>query len=65
MMLFPEIKTPLYYTFNTNRVAFDSAGERKCAMILHKLGLATKFIDGENLHVRSNGNALNSLDFKI
>ena len=65
MIVFPEIKTPLYYTFNHNRSAFDSAGERKCAMILHTLGLVSTFIEGENLHVRSNGKALNSLDFKI
>ena len=64
-LLFPDQKAPLYYTFKGNLLRFDSASERKCAVILSHLGMIDNFVEWKNLHVRTNGRSLHSVDFKI
>jgi hypothetical protein len=51
--------------FDGKEVIFDSYGERIVGILLNYVGLVDRFDEGENLHVRTNGNKLNSIDFLV
>jgi len=54
-----------YYDFTDNFVRFDSNSERIIGILLNKYGLISEFKENENLHVRTNGKRLHSLDFLV
>tara|TARA_Y100000310_G_C20695365_1_gene825312 strand:+ start:2654 stop:4105 length:1452 start_codon:yes stop_codon:yes gene_type:complete len=63
--LFPERQAPFAYNFGNGERYFDSFPERVVGILLHQYNLADDFIEGENLHVRTNGSKQNSIDFLI
>ena len=70
--IFPERRAPFKYDFKydfdnneKNEKYFDSQPERIVAILLNHYGLADDFIEGENLHVLTNGKKQHSIDFLI
>ena len=63
--IFPERNAPFKYSFGNDEKHFDSYPERIVAILLNHYGLVDDFIEGKNLHVRTNGNKLNSIDFLV
>jgi hypothetical protein len=62
--IFPEKKAPFKYMFGDELAYFDSNPERIVGIILNQTG-AYNPVEGENLHVRTNGSKLHSIDFLV
>jgi len=63
--IFPERQAPFRYDFGNGDVYFSSYPERIVGILLNKYGLIRRFEEGKNLHVRTNGRTLHSLDFLV
>ncbi|MFC1696923.1 hypothetical protein ACFL1H_01195 [Nanoarchaeota archaeon] len=61
----PEQKAPFKFEFGYGDIHFDSSPERTVGILLHKYGLIKEFKENKNLHVRTNGKKLHSIDFLV
>jgi hypothetical protein len=64
-ILFPEQRAPFTYDHSGQIVHYDSSPERIVGILLEEYGLLENPQEGINIHIRTNGNKRNSIDFLV